>query len=221
LVWYISCSKHKMLTVRAWQDYRHDQWYSYGWQFWTISQLCSWYSKFRKRYSFLILWGKFKLCKIYYKMTGPKELHVKFLSKIHLTCVWEEHTRLTTDETVTISVEARQFPNLSSELIFAENVLAKIQLSSLTYGIVNIDQHITYISNEVLTSRHDCVFERYTCELDLPKKLPGCTLYTRYCSVYPKKTCPFYILYCTNNLFVYLEKLNVAANYAWRRGLQV
>ena len=79
----------------------------------------------------------------------------------------------------------------------AENVLAKIQLSSLTYGIVNINKHITYITNEVLTSRHDWIFERYTCELDLPKKLAGCRLYTRYCSMYPKKTCPFYILYCT------------------------
>ena len=40
------------------------------------------------------------------------------------------------------------------------------------------------------------VFERYTCDLDLPKNLAGCTLYTQYCSVYRKKTCPFYKLYC-------------------------
>jgi len=50
--------------------------------------------------------------------------------------------------------------------------LAKIQLSYLTYGIVNINKDITYIPNEVLTSRHDSVFECYTCELDLQKK-PG------------------------------------------------
>jgi hypothetical protein len=41
------------------------------------------------------------------------------------------------------------------------------------------------------------VFERYTYDLDLPKKLAGCTLYTQYCSMYRKKTYPFYILYCT------------------------
>jgi len=41
------------------------------------------------------------------------------------------------------------------------------------------------------------VFERYTCNLDLNKKLAGCTLYTRYFSMYRKETCPFYILYCT------------------------
>jgi len=89
------------------------------------------------------------------KCLARKNSTVK-LSKIHLTCVWEEYFQLTLDdETVIISFEARQFPNLQSELIFEENVLAKIQLSSLTYGIVNINKHITYITNEVLTSRHD------------------------------------------------------------------
>jgi len=131
-------------------------------------------------------------------MSGPKNLHCNLLSKIHLTCFSEEHFQLTLDdETVTISFEARQFRNLPSEVIFAENVLAKIELSSLTYGIVNINKHITYIANVVLTSRNDCVFERYTCELGLLKSLAGCRLYTRYCSMHPKKTCPFYILYCT------------------------
>jgi len=121
-------------------------------------KLCSWYSKHRKRYSFLLFtWGKFKLCKIYYKISGPKNYTVKLLSKIHLMCVWEEHFQLTLDdETLSISFERRQFPNLPSELIFAENVLAKIQVFSLSYGIVNINNHITYITNEVLTSRHDC-----------------------------------------------------------------
>jgi len=132
------------------------------------------------------------------KCLARKNYTVKLLSKIHLRCVWEEHFQLTVDgEKVTTSFEARQFPNVPSELIFAENVLAKIQLSSLTYGIVNINKRITYITNEVLTSIHDCVFERYTCELDLPKNLAGCRLYTRYCSMYPKKTCSFYILYST------------------------
>jgi len=59
-------------------------------------------------------------------MSGPKNYTVKLLSKIHLTCVWEEHFQLTLDEeTVTVSFEARQFPNLPSELIFAENAVGK------------------------------------------------------------------------------------------------
>ena len=144
------------------------------------------------------MWGNLNYAKYITKCLARIIYTVKLLSKIQLTCVWEEHFQLTLDdETVTISFEAREFPILPSELIFAENVLAKFQLSSLTYGIVNIIKHIKYISYEVLTSRHDCVFERYTCELSLPKKLVGCILYTRYYLMYPKKTCPFYILYCT------------------------
>jgi len=44
-----------------------------------------------------------------------------------------------------------------------------------------------YITKEVHTSENDCVFERYTCDLELPKELAGCTLYTRYCSMYRTK----------------------------------
>jgi len=59
-------------------------------------------------------------------------------------------------ETVTISIET-QFPKLPSELIFAKNELKKTQLSSLVYGIVCINKRVTYITNEELTSKHDCV----------------------------------------------------------------
>ena len=97
-------------------------------------------------------------------------------------------------ETVTLSFEARQFPKMPPELIFAQSILRKICLSSLAFGIVCIKKRVTYITNEVLTSRHDCVFERYTCDLELPKKLASCKLYTRYCSMYRKTACPFYLL---------------------------
>jgi len=46
-------------------------------------------------------------------------------------------------ETVTIWIEARQFPKLSSELIFAESVLKKIQLSPLAYGIERNNKLVT------------------------------------------------------------------------------
>jgi len=58
----------------------------------------------------------------------------------------------------------RLFPKLPSEVVFAESALSRIRLSSLTYGIVSIDRHVTCITNEVLASRHDCVFERYNCD---------------------------------------------------------
>jgi len=129
-------------------------------------------------------------------MFGPKKLHCQTDIKNQSYVCLEQHFLLTIDdEIITISFEARKIPNLSSELIFAESILVKIQPSSLTYGIVNFNKHVTYKTNEVLKSRHDCVFERYTCELDLPKKLSGCRLYTRYCSMYPK-TLILFILFC-------------------------
>jgi hypothetical protein len=39
-----------------------------------------------------------------------------------------------------MSIEAWQLPKLPSELIFVQSVLKKIQLSSLSYGIVYINK---------------------------------------------------------------------------------
>ena len=47
-----------------------------------------------------------------------------------------------------------------------------MQLSSLDYGIVCINKRVTYITIAVVTSTHDCLFERYTFDLDLPKSCP-------------------------------------------------
>jgi len=90
-------------------------------------------------------------------------------------------------ETNALTFEARQFPKLPSELIFAQSILKKMRLSSLTFGVVCINKRVTYITNEVITSKHGCFFERYTSDLELPKKLAGCTMYTRYCSMYREK----------------------------------
>jgi len=60
-------------------------------------------------------------------------------------------------ETIALSFETRQFPKLPSEHVFAESVLKKMQLSSLAYGIVSVNKRVTYITSEVITSRHDCV----------------------------------------------------------------
>ena len=70
-----------------------------------------------------------------------------------------------------VSLEARlAHDELPSELIFAQSILKRIRLPSLAYGIIIVNRHITCITNETITSKHDCVFERYTCHLDLPKK---------------------------------------------------
>jgi len=51
-----------------------------------------------------------------------------------------------------------------------------MRLSSLSYVIVCINKRVTSITNEVLTSMNDRVYERYICYLEIPKKLARCTL---------------------------------------------
>ena len=53
---------------------------------------------------------------------------------------------------------ARRFSEIPSELIFAQSVLKRMRLSSLVCGIVCINKQVTYITNQVLTSKHDCVW---------------------------------------------------------------
>jgi hypothetical protein len=84
---------------------------------------------------------------------------------------------------------------LPSGLTFAYALLNKIRLSSLAYGIVSVHSRVTYVTNKVLTTKHDCVLDRYTCDLDMNKHLANCKLCTKYCSVHPYKK--FLSTYCT------------------------
>jgi len=138
--------------------------------------------------------------------------------KVHTGCYF----RLSSGgKTIAMSFETKIINGgLSSSFIFAQSVLKKIGLS-LAYGIVSINKRVTYITNEVLTSKHDCVFEIYTCNLDLPKRLAGCKLYTQRCSAYPQKSYLFYILYCTKNLTACLVTLIAIVNRVSKTVLQV
>jgi hypothetical protein len=92
------------------------------------------------------------------------------------------------EETVVVTLETRIMDRkLPSGQTFLNAVLNKIRLSSLAYGILSVHNHVTYITNEVPTSRHDCVLERYICDLYMPKRLLNCKLYTKYCSAHPYK----------------------------------
>lgn len=62
-------------------------------------------------------------------------------------------------ETVAVPFTARQFPKLPSELIFVQSVLKIMRLSSLASDIVCINKRVTYMTKQVLTSKHDCVFD--------------------------------------------------------------
>jgi hypothetical protein len=70
------------------------------------------------------------------------------------------------------------------------SVLRKIRMSSLAYGIVSVNKRVTYITNEVLTSRHNCVSDLSAYDLHAPNRLANCGLYTNYCSTHPYKNFP-------------------------------
>jgi hypothetical protein len=84
------------------------------------------------------------------------------------------------EENVVITFESRFLHGkLPSKLLFTYAVLNKIRLSSLTYGIVHINNRVIYVTSEVLISQHDCVYEQCTNDLNVPKQLANCILFTK------------------------------------------
>ena len=63
---------------------------------------------------------------------------------------------------------------LPSELIFAQSVLRKMRFSSLAYGVVCIKKRLTYTTNDVLRSRHECKFDVFALDLHRPTRLANC-----------------------------------------------
>jgi len=123
-------------------------------------------------------------------------------------------------ETIAGSFEAKLIHGpLTSELIFVPCVL-KNRLSSLTYGIMCVHKRVTYITNEVLTPTHDCVFEDYTFDLDLAKRLADCKMYNQCCSAHPYN---FLSSYCIvrRNLIAYSKTRSAVVNCASKKVQQV
>jgi len=75
----------------------------------------------------------------------------------------------------------KNIPKLPSEIIFAQIVFNKVQLGWLAYAIVTVKGRVTCITNDVTSSRHDCVFKVYLCEFDSPIRLANCKAHTQYC----------------------------------------
>jgi len=74
--------------------------------------------------------------------------------------------------TVLISFEAILLHGrLPSGLIFAQSVLRKLRLLFLAYVVVCINKRLTYITNDVLTSRHEFKFDVFALDLDRPRRL--------------------------------------------------
>jgi len=104
-------------------------------------------------------------------------------------------------ETIYITFIARIVrEKLPSALVFAHSVLGKIRLLTLAYGIVCVNNRVTYITNEVLTSKHDCLSDLFAYNLHAPKRLANCKLYTNYCSVHPYKKFPSGTFFCSKKI---------------------
>ena len=74
----------------------------------------------------------------------------------------------------------------------------KIKLSSLAYGVVCVNKRLTYITNETLTSRHECIFDLGAFNLNLPRRLANCEANIRFCDENPPMdTFPPGVLFCT------------------------
>jgi len=48
-----------------------------------------------------------------------------------------------------------------------------MQMSCLVHSIKYVNKIVTYITNDALTSKHDCVFDLF--DLHLPKRLVNCS----------------------------------------------
>ena len=95
-------------------------------------------------------------------------------------------------------------------------------LSSLAYVVVYIKKRLTYITNYVLTSRHECRFYVSAVDLDRPTSAADCNLYSRLCSLYlPKNTyfAPKYS-FVVNVLTIGYGRINANVNYVFKPVLQ-
>jgi hypothetical protein len=46
-------------------------------------------------------------------------------------------------------------------LTFTYDLIRSSHLSALAYAIVSLDNNITYVTNEVLASKHDCLYGQH------------------------------------------------------------
>jgi hypothetical protein len=145
---------------------------------------------------------------IHFYVLCSKKLHYseyieKFIAGNKCSVSYTKHTDcyfllFSGGDKTALSFTARRFSEIPMELIFAQSVLKRMRLSSLVYGIVCIKKRVTYITNQVLTSKHGCVFDLFDINLHLPKRLANCTSFTQSCSKHP--LCDFFstsTLYCT------------------------
>jgi hypothetical protein len=101
-------------------------------------------------------------------------------------------------EIIFISFETRiVHTQLPSALTLPYNILTKMRIASLAYGIVSINRRVTFVTSEVLTARHDCVFDIFANKLHAPLQLVRCKAYNRYWTMRPSKRFLSGKMFCT------------------------
>jgi len=77
-------------------------------------------------------------------------------------------------------------------------VLKRIRLPSLAYGVVYMENRLTYFTNYMLTSRHECKFNTCCLDLDKPRRLANCKANICFCDENPPiDLFPAGVLFCT------------------------
>jgi hypothetical protein len=92
----------------------------------------------------------------------------------------------------------------------------------MAYGVVFINKRLTYITNDTLTSRHECILDTSAFNLNLPRRLANCKADIGLCN----KNSPIVLsrfrgLFCTKRYQIGLETISANVNYALKLVLQV
>jgi hypothetical protein len=186
------------------------------WYIWALSKLCCGNLELFKRNQFLcaVQWT-YKLRRHIRTCIAEKECTFKLLAKNSFLLTFGCDTVLLSFEAILI--------HLPSGLIFAQSVLRKMRFSSLAYGIVCINKRLTYITNDVLTSKQECKFDVFPLDLHKPKRLAEGELYNVFCSRHPPNKDVFHnkILFCSKRSHNNIGKISAYVTYVLKQVLQV
>jgi len=87
---------------------------------------------------------------------------------------------------------------------------------------VCINKRLTYFTNYVLTSKHECKVNMCAFDLDRPSRLANCKLYIGFCSKHPQiNIFPTKILFCSKRSHNRSKTSSASVNYVLKPVLQV
>jgi hypothetical protein len=144
---------------------------------------------------------------------GLKILKNQFQVKVVIFLVFRAIKIISSGETVILKFEIRILEGkLPSVLTFTYDLIRNSHLSTIAYAIVCVNSRITFVTNEVLASKHDCLYGQYETyskwlksvfykDFDYLKKLPkrfsGCKyLNSGYYLIRPKMSQPYCHMIC-------------------------